>query len=127
MIIEEVGQPLIIAIRTLGEKTEFMWEHDRHQSFMKVKLQDAPLSLQDLENIPHFTIGDAHRDLVSTLPTAVVEFSISIPERYDLSNVTDFCNGSLMGVSIPLVPKHSVHKIARTFHQVDVHSTTEGQ
>jgi hypothetical protein len=121
LIIEEVGQPLVIAFRSLGEQTEFTWSHDRHQPFMRIRLQDSSLTETDLENIPGFTIGVAHRDNIPSMRPAFVEFSISIPERYDLSNVADFYNGALMGVSIPLVAKHTVHKIARTTIKTDVH------
>ncbi len=125
LIIEEVGQPLIIAFRALGDKTEFTWEHDRHQPFLRIKLQDSALTVTDLDNIPNFTISEAHRDNVPNIPPAVVEFSINIPDCYDLSNVADFYNGALMGVSIPLVARHTVHKIVRTVTKIDVH--TEGQ
>jgi hypothetical protein len=67
-----------------------------------------------LENIPHFCLGEAHWDTVSSLQPAVIEFSISIPEWYDISNITDFYNWALMKVFIPLVAKHTVHKIDRT-------------
>jgi hypothetical protein len=111
LIIEEPGCPLLIVFRTLGDLMDFEWDVSRHEQMIWFTIHDTVLSAADLAEIPGFSLLEGHSDSIENLPPPTIKFGVFIPACYDVTNASSFNNGKLQGVLVPVIVKHSTHKI----------------
>lgn len=114
LILEDIGQPLVIIFRDLGPQRQLYESVGRHEQELVLSLQEDPITLTELKQIPGFTINPDHQDaLLENPPQATCLVRALIPDRYNLAGITGWATDDLIGVSIPLAVKQNTHLVCK--------------